>query len=292
MPQVEHETKSLSEDSMQIGVTAMEEIAPPYLNKPLDDADEETLIGDDQEQSKKGFFPVLIIIAIAVILLGGMGVTAVYFLGGVDSKTTISLANETFPIEPEPSIKPVVDIPKVSAPPALPVIKKTQIDYQIAEEESTSISKEQFNQLMTALDVMNTKLNKLELAIGNDSSTLQNLGISFESLNEKSDALIATSELIAGQVTKQVTQVETVKKLVFDESERKVRSANQPPFRVAGKSVWGNTVYLTIATEDKFEQQATIGATIAGWTLRKVDLKKKLSTFQNAKGDEYVLDIP
>lgn len=270
------------------GVTAMDEIPAPYGN----DSTRDEVATIDDPQPKKGILPVLIFIAIVVLLLGGIGVTAVYFLGGKDSNTTISLSNQTSTTVPELSQEQVDVTPKISAPPPLPVIKKAQPDYQIAEDEPQSISKEQFDQLMNALDLMNTKLNKLEQAVANDSKALQNLGISFESLNDKSDALIASSELIAGQVTKQVTQVETVKKLVVDESERKVRSANQPPFRVAGKSVWGNTVYLTIATEDKFEQQATIGATIAGWTLRNVDLKKKLSTFQNSKGDEYALDIP
>lgn len=280
----------------QEGVSKMDEVEAPYLN------DTDVTTNHEVEQPKKGMASVFIFIGLVVVLFGGMAVTAVLFLGGEDSETKISLSSDPLTkdlvsdelsrakdVTPKLTTSPKVGI---SAPPALPVIRNAQPDYQIEDETSSSINKEQFDQLISALDVINTKLRLVEEAVKKSNLDVQNLNLSFGTSNEKLDALIASSEMVAGQVTRQVTQVESVKKMVGDETERKVKSAGQPSFRVAGKSLWGNTVYLTIATEDKFEQQATIGATVTGWTLRKVDLKDKLSTWQNVKGDEYVLDIP
>lgn len=265
------------------GVPADAEITSPYVE--VHDTDK----GAEKEEQPKSLLPIFIFISLFLMVVFGGVLTVLQYVGGADEETNISLEKE--------QKVPEVELFDEKTPPPLTTIAANTVnnldEYEINESsEEKKMSETQFNDLMDRLDDIERQIANAVDAIEESQVVLNKTNSNTNTIAEKANAIISSTEIIASKLNRQFSQVELVKNLMTTETERSKSKDSKIPFRVAAKSIWGDVVYLTVATDDNFEQQTGVGGMIAGWTLKSVDLMNKRSVWHNLNGDSHVLNLP
>lgn len=273
----------MSDKKVNEGVPADAEITSPYVE--VLDTDK----GAEKEERPKSLLPIFIFIFLFLMVVFGVVLTVLQYVGGADEETKMSLEKE--------QKVPEVELFDERTPPPLTTIAANIVnnldEYEINESsEEKKMSETQFNDLMDRLDDIERQIAKAVDAIEESQVVLNQTNSNTNTIAEKANAIISSTEIIASKLNRQFSQVELVKNLMTTETERSKSKESNIPFRVAAKSIWGDVVYLTVATDDNFEQQTGVGGMIAGWTLKSVDLMNKRSVWHNLNGDSHVLNLP
>jgi hypothetical protein len=278
----------------QSGVPPILEGENPYNQNSDTQTGEEQV--DSTNDEPKSIAPLIAIIILFVLVLGGAAVAVVKFLGGDDKSTSVSLTSDTKTSEALTVSTPLpVDTTSFVEPP-LPKITQSEPVYEVVnnatglspvDAENISFIISQLNKITDKMDVLDKRLNVI------DSSNAAQLNVAKE-MAENVVANITTTETIAATLLKQNVEVQQVKTIVSTENNRKKELLSQPPFRVAAVSMWGKTAYLTVesVSDSNFEQQVVVGSTISDWTLRNVDVPAKQSVWVNLTGGTHVLILP
>ena len=279
----------------QSGVPPIVDGENPYnQNNDTQTGEEQSDVSNNDEP--KSIAPLIAIIILFVIVLGGAAVAVVKFLGGDDKNTSISLTSDAKASETLTVSTPLpVDTTAFVEPP-LPKITQAEPVYEVVnnatglspvDAENISFIISQLNKITDKMEVLDKRLNAI------DSSNAAQLNVAKE-MAENVVANITTTETIAATLLKQNVEVQQVKTIVSTENNRKKELLSQPPFRVAAVSMWGKTAYLTVesVSDSNFEQQVVIGSTISDWTLRNVDVPAKQSVWVNLTGGTHVLTLP
>jgi hypothetical protein len=278
----------------QSGVPPILDGENPYNQNSDSQTGEEQV--DSTNDEPKSIAPLIAIIILFVLVLGGAAVAVVKFLGGDDKSTSVSLTSGAkITEELTVSTPPPVDTTIFVEPP-LPKIAQAEPVYEVVnnatglspvDAENISFIISQLNKITDKMDVLDKRLNAI------DSSNAAQLNVARE-MAENVVANITTTETIAATLLKQNVEVQQVKTIVSTENNRKKELLSQPPFRVAAVSMWGKTAYLTVesVSDSNFEQQVVVGSTISDWTLRNVDIPAKQSVWVNLTGGTHVLTLP
>lgn len=266
-------------------------IKSPYLEGETNKAPESS---EDNKNEPKSLVPVFIFIGVFIAIICIAVVIASKYLGGANEDTKVSLETKH---EATTKVAEVIEVDDNLPPPLTRIADNTveniTSSYEIdSPSDIDSQSLKQSDEIISLINTLVNRVETLESLVKAQNALLSSTKSNTDSIADKSNAIISSTEVIASKLNSQYTQFELVKNQMVSEKEMEKVLATRPPFRVAARSLWGDVVYLTVATENNFEQQAIVGGIVSGWTLSKVDLKNKLSYWKNTQGDTHELLIP
>lgn len=289
----EHENTGLPSDSLDESAVSI-----PNLTA---DTDDEVAASDNQvvqkPVKKASLWPLLIVLGLFFLFIGALAFAAVKFVSSdenvesvtrVENNNTADGKEKGVPTAAIPQVKeqevPVAVIPKA---PDYVIGNKSQAESPELPKSASSIDKklDEVIEKLKVLDEIESRLDRLE-----QSQSQNNQAV--DSLKDNVSAVTMAVEQIADYLRKNAGKLDDIKSSFSNAKALKEKVASTPQFRVAGKSVYGDTVYLTVTNDDNFSSQITVGGRVGSWTLKSVDLASKNSHWSNKQGVRREISIP
>lgn len=273
--------------------------------------DDEELSDENADAPRKvPYFFIFGILIFALLIFCGIGYASIYLMNS-DKAESVSISGNINGLSPTQNTTQEVilgsELPNLTAESSRPLVIepplpiKTSEEYAIEPMGKISLSNDpRIDELEDSLSNLNIKVDKILL---NQEKLLIEFDEKVNDLNRKGkqntddlrnelNGLLIGIDTIATHIKMQSVKVESVAKSVEADSQEKIIRAASPSFSVRAKSIWGEVVYLTVSTDQNFQQQVTVGQKVAGWTLLKVDLNAKKSYWQHDNGKRNEITIP
>lgn len=255
--------------------------------------DQDTDVNQDLEKpiKSKALWPFFVVIFGFLGFLGGLGYIGVKLVNHEmpDSVTRVETGSE--------SVKQVA-APEVTPRTAVQVIPEAVIpqtpNYQISANDQADLPKpnndleKKLNEVLIMLEALSDikmRLEALEQAQNRSNQAI-------DSLRDNVTGVTNAVEQIANYLRTNATKLDDIKTSFSNAKNQSDSLASNPQFRVAGKSVYGDTIYLTVTNDENFSSQITVGGKVGTWTLKSVDLSSKNSIWTNKQGVRREISIP
>ncbi|MGI2023814.1 hypothetical protein [Shewanella glacialipiscicola] len=285
----------------------LEATIPTFNMDPEDTLNSRGSIDESSNDSPKKV-PILFLVGIflsVIFVLGLVGFGAIHFLS-TEKDEVIPIGVGVQGLQSGARDLKVED-DSTAGQPELPIVppipEPTRVDsYPIAEYKGES-GYQKNNEIQELNDKINTLTNNLSQVVSEINNLSNRIDTklfeaqlenrkSLDDIKNELNGLLIGVDTIASHVKTQSVKVESVVKTVEAENQEKLIRASSPNFSVRGKSIWGEVVYLTVSTDQNFQQQVTVGQKVAAWTLMKVDLNAKKSYWLNDNGKTNEITIP
>jgi uncharacterized coiled-coil protein SlyX len=295
------QTKDTEQENTGLPSDSLDDNAVSIPNLTADADDDVANSGNQIVQKpvkKASLWPLLIVLGLFFLFIGALGFAAVKFVSpdkNVESVTQVENINNKADGKEKggataaiPQVKeqevPEAVIPKA---PDYVIGNKSQADSPDLPKSASNIDKklDEVIEKLKVLDEIESRLDRLEQS---QSQTNQ----AVDSLKDNVGAVTMAVEQIADYLRKNAGKLDDIKTSFSNAKTLNETIASTPQFRVAGKSVYGDTVYLTVTNDDNFSSQITVGGRVGSWTLKSVDLASKNSHWSNKQGVRREISIP